>query len=442
MPNTLVDSVTEKLLREDREILTSTQFPILTVSASYRDVVEAYHELEDGLNHPDVTFSRAHYSMALGTAITAWGSDEPQESKAWIVDPTNYVSKDDWRRVSVSATLGRLMARYRPLEWVKQNILDTFGRKSFPLADEITPPLLYLSEGIDRPIISFHIVVGNILGKSGKTIVQVVTDPHVREDYIHLADQPNMYYCVFDDNTRYDFLELAQAHGKAVDPNRVIVTGPPVDPRIAAASTKKKPTSWHRRPLRIMLTTGGIGTNKDELATILDQLLPQTRKRLKPIQIVYYAGTNHDHAEMAEELAQKHRVATGERKDRRAAFRVIYQDDIVDANNLLIEYGFPWADIVVGKPSGDMAYDAAAAGCALLFLRPWGEWELNVRSVFTQLGIGRIAEVDNIVTQIHALTDRSVEEPWLESALHKAHQLPPQFSLGTRNILHVARQTK
>ncbi len=439
MGNALVDSVTEHLLREDREILSRTKFPIVTISGSFRDVVEETHDLADDKNHPDVTLSRAHYSMALGVAVAAWGSDVPNEKKAWLVEPTNYVSRKDWKRVSFSATVGRLMARNTVLEWLKKNILDR-NRKVFPLTTTITPPVLYLTENIEKPIISLHIVTGNILARAGKKVVQVVTDPHVREDYVECAHLPNITFCVFDENTRYEFFQVAAAYNKKVDPARVIVTGPPIDPRVIQSRTKKRPDSWKRRPLRILLTTGGLGTNKDELFTILDQILPLTRKRKQPVQVVYYAGTNADHVRMAKKLALNYGISVGKNNDPRASLRILGSDDIVDANNLLLLYGFPWADVVYTKPSGDLAYDAAAAGCAQLFLRPWGEWELNIREIFLHLGTAQNADVENVEKQLNSLRDTTPGTAWLERALNKAHTLPPHFLKGSENILNVARR--
>jgi hypothetical protein len=391
------------------------------------------------MNHPDVTLSRAHYSMALGVAVAAWGSDVPDTKKAWLVEPTNYVTRKDWNRVSFTATMGRMMARYSLLEKIKKLVLDR-NRKAFPLTTTIMPPLLFLTENVTRPIISMHIVSGNILAESGKKVVQVVTDPHVREDYVQHANLSNITYCVFDENTRYEFFQVAAAHGKEVDPSRVIVTGPPIDPRVLAARDTKKTDSWRRRPLRVLLTTGGLGTNKDELAKILEQMLPLTRKRNNPVQVVYYAGTNPDHAQMVTKLAEKHKVKLGKITDRRAAFRLLASDDIVDGNNLLLLYGLPWADVVYTKPSGDMAYDAAAAGCALMFLRPWGEWELNIREIFLQLGVARNADIDHTAEQLDSIRDRTPGTAWLEHALELAHTLPPHLLRGSENILNVARR--
>jgi len=443
MPNSLVDQVTKKLLEADKIALESTDLPIVTISATFRDALEDQYRVDDQIDQREVVFSRAHYSMALAGAVAAWKGDVPQPKVAWVVDPTNYVQHSDWKRVTMSETLGRLMARYSLLEWLKKTVLDSAGRKKFPLANEITPPLMYLFENVRKPILSFHIVTGNILAQAGKQVVQVVTDPHVRADYVQFAHLPNIRFCVFDEHTRYAFLEVAAAHGKKIDEDRVIVTGPPIDPRVLAVRNDKRTDSWRRRPLRILLTTGGLGTNKDELKEILKQLLPLTRRRHHgKVQVVYYAGTNKDHLDMVQAAVNEvHGVSIADKlSDKQASLRVLYADDIVDANNLLLAYGFPWADLVFTKPSGDMAYDAVGAGCAVMFLKPWGEWELNIQAIFTQLGIARVIDPKDVAFQIEHVTDKSLEIPWIQSALEKTRLLPPMFSRGASEIVRVARK--
>lgn len=435
--NTLpFNETSAKLLDEDRDLLTSTKFPIVTVSASFRDEVEKYHKLEDNINHPDVVFSRAHYSMAVAVAVAAWET-ALDEKKAWLVDPSNYVTKKAWRSLSTSQIAGRLMARNPILQWVKENLMDKYGRKKLPITDAITPPLIYLTQNIQKPIISMHIVAGNTLAPLGKKIVQVVTDPHVREDYVTYADLPNMRFCVFDDATKESFMEVATTEGKTVDPTHIIVTGPPIDPRVLACKEKKTAGSWKRRSTRLLLTTGGLGTNKDELEQLVEGLMPGLRRRNHSIQVVYYAGTNHDHAKMIEQLAKKHHVRVGDNKDRLAKLRILYADDVVISNELLIKYGFPWADIIYTKPSGDMAYDAVGAGCALLLLKPWGEWERNIEQIFSKLGLSLNADIANPLQQIDSISEGTA--PWLTSALEKTRLLPPNYSRGASNILSVAK---
>lgn len=453
MAKSRYNRVTAKLLKEDQERLATTQLPIVTLSASFRDIVEAEHSLADDINHPDIVLSRAHYSMAYGLAICAWGSDDPDEKQAVLVDPTNYVSAEDWPQVAFTERVGKVLARYPLLTWVKKEVLDRRARSKMPIAETITPPLLDLTKDIKRPIVSFHVELGNILARETKhTIIQAVTDPHVREQYTDYADRPNSYFVVFDEPTRQHFLEIATLRGKDIDPAKVVVTGPFIDPRVKTAGEEKSTTAWKKRPLRILMTTGGVGTNKAELEKALEQLLPliktdkksEAKKTAEPpmdVQLIYYAGTNSDHAEMVRALTKKHKVILGGESEKNASMRLLYGDDIVAANELIVEYGFPWADLVLAKPSGDMAYDAAAAGCALLLLKSWGEWEDNIASIFTRRGIARSAEIDQLVEQLTFLQEPiEGNKSWLEMAMQKAKDLPPEFTDGCQNILKLAKK--
>ncbi len=439
MPASLFDPDLVRLLEGDRLILSKTQFPIVTVSASFRDVVELQHAVSDDVNYPDVVFSRAHYSMALAIAIAAWGKERVDREKAWLVDPTNYVNKNDWQKIAFSEQIGRILARNDFLAWIKKNLVDRYGRKKLPITAAITPPLLFLTEQIHRPIISVHDQTGNILAGTGKTVIQVVTDPFVRPEYLYHGELPTMHYCVFDEQTRTDLLTMAQDLEKDVPPERVTVTGPPVDPRIVAARDQKSADGWYRRPLHLLLTTGGLGTNKEELHTLLEQLLPLIRQKPLPIQLVYYAGTNEDHAHMVQDLAKKHGIRLANPNDQHAPLRLLYADDVVVANQYLIVYGFPWADVVFTKPSGDMAYDAVAAGCGLFFLEPWGAWERTIQRLFIHQGLARNAEPTAIVGQLQTLAQPN-HRSWLTASINKALSLPPTYLRGAANILAVARR--
>jgi hypothetical protein len=444
MSSSLKNRVTSKLLKEDQTLLAKTKAPIVTLSASFRDVVEAEHHLADTINHPDIVLSRAHYSMAYGVAVEAWGGDDPEPSKAWLVDPTNYVQAEQWSSVAFMERVGKVLARYPLLTSVKRNILDRRARSKLPIEAVITPPLLALIKDLKQPLLCFHIELGNILAKNTKkTIIQAVTDPHVREQYTDFADKPNLYFAVFDEPTRDRFLEIAALRGKKVDPTHVVVTGPFVDPRVLAAGTKKSATTWKKRPLRILLTTGGLGTNKPELGDALDQLLPllSAKKPTLDLELMYYAGTNEDHADMVRNLAKKYNVTVGLESDAKAKLRLLYADDIVAANELLVEHGFPWADVVLAKPSGDMAYDAVAAGCGLILLGSWGEWEDNIASIFTRLGVARQVELKKLVEQLQFMVQPiDGKQSWLEEAMIKAHEFETLFPNGVKNILKLAER--
>lgn len=454
MPNSLLDSQLEKLLRDDKKLLEKTRYPIVTVSSTFREDLKQFHGMTHDPLMRDVVFSRAHFSMAFGVAVHAWmssGTDRdcplsekitaPCDSQiSWLVDPTNYVTSKDWSKIQSTEYIGRKLARNAFLKWLKDQI-DTVVRNKLPITSAITPQLLHLFEHVEKPIISFHYEAGNILAATGKKVVQVVTDPHVRDQYVTHANLENIRFCVMDDNTKEDFLEKAITMNKWVDPDRIIVTGPPVDPRIVAARKNKNPMILKKRSLRLCITTGGLGTNKDEIKTILELLFDLLRKRPNPIQLLCYGGTNHDFTTMIQEIAVKERVAIGKIDDLSAPFRLIHGKHIVGINEQLITYGFQWADGFISKPSGDMAYDAAAAGCFLLFLTPWGEWERNIQEVFEQKGIGRRANPEHIKEQIEILGSPLLQhhDSWLSKAQQNALDLPTLFTSGAKNILNVAK---
>ena len=270
----LLDPILEKALAQDKANLEKTKVPIVTVSASYKEDVKGMFGYPEDETITDVVFSRAHYSMAAGVAVQAWG-ECMDHKKAWVVDPTNYVSHKNWGSIELTENIGKLLARQPLLKRLK-DLVDSFGRSKLPILSSITPPLFHLTGDVTRPILSFHIASGNILAEQGRTIVQMVTDPHVRDEYVNNADKDNFYLLVFDENTKTEVLEKAKINKKDLNPDRVIVTGPPVDPRIVAAQKNKR--AWRSGPLKIAITTGGLGTNKKEIKQLLEQLLPQLRR--------------------------------------------------------------------------------------------------------------------------------------------------------------------
>ena len=136
-------------------------------------------------------------------------------------------------------------------------------------------------------------------------------------------------------------------------------------------------------------------------------------------------------------FARVHRIKIGENHDVQSPFRIFHGHDIVDANELLLDYVFPWADGFISKPSGDMAYEAIAAGCFLLTLHPWGEWEENIRARAEVMGVSIRADIENIVAQLQAITTVPIEKnkPWVELALEKAQHHAKPLSQGAFNIL-------
>lgn len=436
MPD-LFDPYLVKTRQEDKAYLEHSQLPIVTVSGTYREDLKRLHGYPSVDTTHDIVFSRAHYSMALGVAVAAWGNQlEPQ--KAWIVDPTNYVSAKQWRSITLTEFVGKTIARHSLLKGLK-DVVDKFGRKKLPILGSITPPLLYLTQGVQRPLLSLHIAAGNILAAQGKTVVQVITDPHVREEYVEHAHLPRLHFCVFDERTKLELLEKAALRDKNLDPDRVVVTGPPVDPRIVAAREKKH--AWRSGPLRLCLTTGGLGTNKGEILSALEQLLPELRKRTPQYQLLVYAATHQDIYENVIELAKKERATVASTEDTKAKLRVLYHPQLMDANELLIKYAFPWAHGFITKPSGDMAYDAAASGSFLLTLTEWGEWEHNVRQVFQEHGIARKAELEHLVPQLEFLRScQGRSQSWVEQAMNNAFNIDTLFLRGSEQIVKTVKR--
>jgi hypothetical protein len=431
----LPDKNLEKTLAYDRERLAQTELPIVTVAGTFREDIKRLYGLPNNNTQHDTVFSRAHFSMAVAIANQVWeGRIHPK--KAWLADPTNYVSVEDWQKIVLTEIVGKTIARHGVLHQLK-SFIDQFGRNKLPILDSITPPLLYLTENIERPILSMHIAAGNILAVQGKKVVQVVTDPHVRPEYVQNAHLPNIAFCVFDERTQLEFLEVAAIHHVAVDPQRVVVTGPPIDPRVVAARDKKVP--WRSGPLKLCIATGGLGTNSYEIRQVLAQLLPHLRREPCPYQVVLYAGTQQDIVKIGYSLAEENHIPVADVHKPNARFRVAYHPQILDANELLIKYVFPWSDGFITKPSGDMAYDAVAAGCFLLTLSEWGIWEERIREIFEQKDISREAETEAIVTQLSVLQQATRGKSWVENAMHESLRIEKLFLRGAEKTIQFAK---
>ena len=104
-----------------------------------------------------------------------------------------------------------------------------------------------------------------------------------------------------------------------------------------------------------------------------------------------------------------------------------------------MRYIFPWADGFITKPSGDMAYDAVAAGCFLLTLSEWGVWEERIREIFEQEGIARKAEPAQLVTQLSLLQQSIRGKSWVESAMYNALKIDQSYLTGAENILKAVK---
>jgi len=427
----------KRTAHEERHLLETVEIPIVTVSATFKEQLEERFGEKPELESPDVTFSRAHYSMANALVVAATQS----KKTFWMIDPTNYVSARDWPKIMFTQRMGRLIARSPLLKELK-DLMDTRLRNQLPLTAAIREPLTYVTGRVERPIISLHYEAGNILLENGKTVLQVVTDPHVRPQYLTHADNLKLTWAVFDEATKARLIELGYILGHKIDHNRVHVTGCPVDPRIPTKDRNTATTGFKFRPLRLAITTGGLGTNKPEIQNLLIHLAPAIRKG--EIHVAAYAGVHEDFEAMFTTFARTHKIKIGEINDPQSPFRIFQGSDIVDANELLLDYIFPWADGFLSKPSGDMAYEAVAAGCFLLTLHPWGEWEENIRAVTEAWGVSIRADIENILPQLKAITTIPIEKnkPWAELALERARRLAPQISQGATNILKLHKQLK
>ncbi len=457
-----LDSHLYSTQKKDKEYLETTKLPIVTVSSSYLEDLKGFHNYPETDTSQDVVFSRAHYSMALAVAVQMW-QDKIDPAKAWIVDPTNYVKIKQWSKITFTEGVGKLLARTPVLKKVK-DLVDKFARNKLPILESIEPALLDLTKDVQKPILSFHIASGNILASQGKQVIQMVTDPHVREDYLNQAQRKNISFLVFDNQTKAEFLDKAKKLNKKVDQNKVIVTGPPIDPRIVQCAQNKQ--IWQDGVLKLCITTGGLGTNKNEIKKLLQQLLPQLQKNPSSYQILIYAGTHRDIYEMVVNLAKQANVKlnkilafdpanftpggnlsqlSGQQKSKLQIkdekLSVIYHPQIVDANELLVHLAFPWADGFISKPSGDMAYDAIASGSFLLTLQEWGEWEHNIRNIFTNLNVAKKAKVEDIVAQLEELQSSCNEKlSWIEQAMTLAKNIDSLFTQGAKRIVEEVKK--
>ena len=425
----------KKALHEERHLLEDVEVPIITVSATFRkELAEKYRS--DVHTPSDVAYSRGHYSMAEAVKQQALLMDKSSH----FSDPTNFVSEKDWRKIEFTETVGLLVARYKLLKYIRDKV-DKVMRGKLPIKEAINSPLLYLTGRTRCPIISMHYEAGNILANSGKTIVQAVTDPHVHYQYLDAlpkkgedkedGQQTDITYAVFDEDTKKGFFRLSDELNKHVREDQVVVTGPFVDPRITAIGETEKNLAKDQ-PVNIAITTGGLGTNLNEIKSVLEQLSPLLDPPEK-IRLFLYAATHKDFRNYFEDYAERNHVRVGNLDDEDARIRILYEDSIVDGNENIIKYMFPWAHGVITKPSGDMAYDAAAAGCFLMFLGPWGTWEENVQKVFENNRVGYDLDVKNAKAQLIDL----MKNKRLNESLKAAHDLPELYRQGCKNLIEL-----
>ena len=97
---------------------------------------------------------------------------------------------------------------------------------------------------------------------------------------------------------------------------------------------------------------------------------------------------------------------------------------------------FPWAHTIITKPSGDMAYEAVAAGCTLLFLEPWGEWEENIKKRFIKNSCAYELNTRNVHKQLLYFFDHN----HFGKALTKVVNLPTVYRQGATNIVKLQQR--
>jgi hypothetical protein len=407
--------------------LEQVEVPVVTVSATFMQ--ELYQHLNgEFAGREEVVLSRAHFSQAVAVLSAA----NRLEKSFWLIDPLNYVSAGLWPKVLFAEKLGEAAARIWLLKKLK-DLSDSLVRERLPISEAIREPVRFAFENVRRPIISLHYEAANILLQAGKAVLSVLTDPYVRPQYLKYAENPRLSWAVFDQETKAELIKKAAASGKEVSESRVIITGPPVDPRIVDVRKKKNPKAIYRRPLRLAVLTGGLGANKEEIKRVVSQLSTCLKAGVCCLQLVGYGGTHQDFAQMYREIMGGLGIKIGKINDSKAGFRLLWapKENIVEANEKLIRWVFPWADGLITKPSGDMAYDGAAAGCFLLFLSPWGKWEANVHRIFEKRGIGVDLDFDDVGSQLNRLLD----DGWIEGAIKNALDLPPLFLEGAGNIV-------
>jgi len=408
---------------EERFLFEKAQVPIVTVSASYRkELADKYQAIAH--THSDIVFSRAHYSMAEAIRQQAILT----KRKAVISDPINFVSKENWNKIETTEKIGKIIARYKILKDIKDK-LNSLVRQSSPVGKAIKKPLLYLTQTTRCPIISVHYETGNILVKNGKTVIQCITDPHIHPQYLESLPSPNITFAVFDEKTKETLLSEAKRLNKKIEDKQVVVTGAFIDPRLNKIG-RRKTIFKKNEPINIAITTGGLGTNLKEIKKILESF-EKLLKTPEKIRLFLYASTHADFRNFFEEYAKKNNIRIGNLDDEEARIRILYDDSIIDANENLIKYMFPWAHGIIAKPSGDMAYDAAAAGCFLLFLEPWGSWEENIQKIFIKKKIGFDFNTDNAIGQFQSL----LKSGKLKKAMEETSKMDSLYRDGCKNII-------
>jgi len=419
--------------------------PIVTISATFQGIFPEFQGSRE-----EIVYSRAHYSQALACLIAAARLNQ----SAWLIDPSNYVSKKDWPKIVLTEKIAELLARTSALKTLK-GLLDKKAGGKLPIASAILDPLKYVTARTQKPILSVHYATGNILASQGKPVLEIVTDPFVRPSYLEYASEESAYFAVFDKATKDEFIQKAQAlpvlpMNKELRPlaiesltKRVFVTGPPVDPRIVDVRKSKSSKNIDNRPLRLAITTGGVGTNKSEIKPLLQSLAQRLQGKETTLQVIAYAGTHPDFQKMYTQFAKQNNIPIGKLKDDKARFRIISARNLFEANELLVKHLFPWTDAIITKPSGDMAYDAVASGTALFFLSPIGDWENRIRDIFVTKNCAVSIDPENFASQL-TLLEHSLrgESSKLKSLIKNSLTIDKLYLTGAENIVKTLLKLK
>lgn len=411
-----------KALLAEKKKLEEVDVPVITVSASFRKEIVEKYEVNLG-SKGEIIFSRGHYSEAMAVVEAA----KRKGLSSYLVDPMNFVSIKDWGKLEFTEDIGELTARYDLLAKLKR-VAEQLLRGKLPVSEAVKPVVLELIENIKVPIVSGHYEVGNVIAQTDKKVVQMVTDPHVSDPYLKVSDEENVSWVVFDEGTKNQFVDKVKKKNKSVNEKMIKVTGPGINPKILDVGKKGK-TLDDERPLRLGITTGGLGTNRGEIKKVLDNLVPFIEEPEK-IQLFLYSSTHRDFRDIFEKFANENNIRIGDLDNEEAKLRVLHEDSMVDGNRNLIDHMFPWVDGVITKPSGDMAYDVLGSGAFGLYLDPWGRWEETVKSRMFEFGVGKKLDIEKAGEEIMKMR----KEGELSKMMDKANKWA-QNSDGAKEIV-------
>ncbi len=155
------------------------------------------------------------------------------------------------------------------------------------------------------------------------------------------------------------------------------------------------------------------------------------------LRLLLNASTHQDFFSMYQALCAQSGISPSPLENEYAPVRILYANNIVEVNELLIKYMFPWAHGIITKPSGDMAYDTAASGAFCLFLQPLGDWEVNIRDRFELLDLGTSINPHRFLTELDRLAKPYYQgRSWFSTAHIGLKNIPALMLQGSTNIIH------